>query len=66
MFPFNDSEQFQSQEEYCFSVTASNDSFIAQIEGIIILGIIIQNVCHAWDFNLISILLTDVNSMLQL
>ena len=47
VFPFNDSEHFQPQEEYCFIVTASNGSFTAQIEGTtIILGTIIQNVCH--------------------
>ena len=45
LFPFNDSEQFQPQEEYCFIVTASNESFTAQIEGTsVILGTIKQNV----------------------
>ena len=44
VFPINDSEQFQPQEEYCFIVTASNGSFTAQIEGIttIALGTIRQ------------------------
>ena len=48
VFPTNDSEHFQPQEEYCFIVTASNGSFTAQIEGntTIFLGIIIQNMCH--------------------
>ena len=35
VFPFN--EQFQPQEEYCFTVTASNGTFTALIEGTIAL-----------------------------
>ena len=44
VFPINDSDQFQPQEEYCFIVTASNGSLTAQIEGIttIALGTITQ------------------------
>ena len=44
VFPINNSDQFQPQEEYCFIVTASNGSFTAQIEGIttIDLGTITQ------------------------
>ena len=33
LFPINDSEQFQPQEEYCFIVIAGNESFTAQIEN---------------------------------
>ena len=33
VFPINDLEHFQSQEEYYFIVIASNGSFTAQIEG---------------------------------
>ena len=44
LFPFNDSEQFQPQEEYCFTITASNGTFSVLIEGTtLILGIIISN-----------------------
>ena len=51
VFAFNDSEQFQSREEYCFIVTASNGSFTAQIEGTsVMLGTIKQNVCVCMGF----------------
>ena len=44
LFPLNDSEQFQPQEEYCFTVTASNGIFTVLIEGTtLILGIVILN-----------------------
>ena len=33
VFPINDLEHLQPQEEYSFIVTASNGSFTAQIEG---------------------------------
>ena len=48
LFPLlNDSEQFQPQEEYCFTITASNGTFTVLIEGTtIILGIILQ-IMHA-------------------
>ena len=35
---FPSSEQFQPQEEYCFTVTASNETFTALIEGSFALG----------------------------
>ena len=33
LFTFSNSEQFQPQEEYCFTVTASNGTFTVLIEG---------------------------------
>ena len=34
LFPsLNNSEQFQPEEEYCFSITASNGTFTVLIEG---------------------------------
>ena len=46
LFTLNDSEQFQPQEEYCFTVTASNGTFTVLIEGTtIVLGIIMHAEC---------------------